>query len=291
MRVIQNLDEMTETARGWLTGGSVGFIPTMGYLHAGHMTLVQASRRACEFTVVSIFVNPLQFGPDEDPALYPRDLARDLQVLDSEQVDIAFVPRLEDIYPAHFSTYVTPTGPIARLLERGNRHHYARGVATVTAKLFQLVRPDVAFFSQKNAVHVALVRQLIRDLNMDISLRVLPTVRENDGLVTGYRNALLSPAERQAAAILYQALLAARRLIEKGERDVAVIERAMDDLVATAPLARLDYVTVCDPATFEQPAGMLANPLPDTLLLIAARVGNSYLLDNMLWMGDGYWLT
>ena len=291
MRIIQNMSEMTETARGWLAGGTVGFVPTMGHLHVGHLTLVQAVQRECEISVVSIFVNPLQFDPGDDPALYPRNLPQDLQLLDNEHVDIAFVPRAEDIYPPHFSTYVTPNGPITQWLQKTNRFHYARGITTVSTKLFQLVRPDIVYYSQKNALHIALVRQVIRDLNFDISLRILPVVRDHDGLAISNRPHHLPSAERQALALLYQALLAAKSMIEQGERNVAVIEKAMADLAAASPLLKLDYALICDPETFEQPGDTLATPLPNTLILAAGYVGNTYLVDNILWMSDGYWLT
>ena len=291
MRIIQNLDEMTETARGWLAGGTVGFVPTMGNLHAGHLSLVKAVQRECEISVVSIFVNPLQFHPRQDHAMYPRDLSGDLQLLDNEHVDIVFVPRSEDIYPPHFSTYVTPNGQITQWLKKTNGLQYARGITTLTAKLFQLVRPDMVYYSLKNALHVALVHQEIRDLNFDISLRTLPIVRDNDGLAISNRLPSLSAAERQALSLLYQALLAAQSMIEKGERDVAVIEKAMADVAARSPLLKLDYAIVCDPETFERPGDTLATPLPDTLIQVAGYVGNIYLVDNFLWMSDGYWLT
>lgn len=291
MRIIQNLDEMTETARGWLAGGTVGFVPTMGHLHAGHLSLMKAVQRECEISVVSIFVNPLQFDPGLDHAIYPRNLSGDLQLLDNEHVDIVFAPRSEDIYPPHLSTYVTPEGQITQWLKKTNRSQYARGITTLTAKLFQLVRPDIVYYSLKNALHVALVRQEIRDLNFDISLRTLPVVRDNDGLAISNRLPSLSAAERQALSLLYQALLAAKTLIEQGERNVAVIEKAMDDVAATSPLLKLDYALVCDPMTFERPGDALATPPPNTLLLAAGYVGNTYLVDNFLWMSDGYWLT
>jgi pantoate--beta-alanine ligase len=291
MRIIQNLDEMTETARGWLAGGTVGFVPTMGYLHAGHLSLVQAVQRECEISVVSIFVNPLQFDPGHDHAFYPRNLSGDLQLLDNEHVDIVFVPRFEDIYPPHFSTYVTPEGQITQWLKKKNRLQYARGITTLTAKLFQLVRPDIVYYSLKNALHVALVRREIRDLNFDIRLRTLPVVRDNDGLAISNRFPSLSAAERQALSLLYQALLTAQSMIEKGEREVAAIVMAMDDVSATSPLLKLDYAIVCDPETFEQPGDILTTPMVDTLIQVAGYVGNIYLVDNFLRMSDGYWLT
>ncbi len=291
MRIIQNLPEMTETARGWLAGGTVGYVPTMGHLHAGHLTLVQAAQRECEISVVSIFVNPLQFDPVKDHAIYPRNLSQDLQLLDNEHVDIVFVPRSEDIYPPNFSTYVTPNGPITQWLRKTRRSDYARGITTITAKMLQLVRPDVVYYSQKNALHVALARHVIRDLNFDISLRILPIIRDHDRLPLSNRSHRLSAAKRQALSVLYQTLLMAKDMIEQGERNVAVIEKAMTNLAATSPLLKLDFAIICDPMTFERPGDTLATPMANTLILAAGSVGNTYLIDNILWMGDGYWLV
>lgn len=179
MRIIHDLDEMTETARGWLAGGSVGFVPTMGCLHAGHLTLVQAAQQECEVSVVSIFVNPLQFDRQDDFLNYPRDLPQDLQALSTAQVDIVFIPRVEDMYPASFSTYVTPSDSVTERLEAIRNPAYVRGVATIITKLLQLVRPDIAYFRQKDVQEVTIVRQLVRDLNIDVNLRILPTVRDS----------------------------------------------------------------------------------------------------------------
>ncbi len=290
MRIIQSLSEMTETARGWLAGGTVGFVPTMGHLHAGHLTLVQAAQRESEISVVSIFVNPLQFDSSRDAALYPRNLPQDLQLLDNEQVDVVFVPESEDIYPPNFSTYVTPNGPITQWLQKTQRSHYARGVATITTKLFQLIRPDTVYYSHKNALHLALSRQVIRDLNFDISLRLLPVIRDPDGLPLGNHPQRISAAKRRAFSLLYQALLLAKSMIEQGERDVAVIEKAMEDVTAASSLLKLDFAIICDPMTFEGPGNTLATPLPNTLILAAGSVGNTYMIDNILWMSEGYWL-
>ncbi len=291
MREIHDLDEMTETARGWLAAGSVGFVPTAGHLHRGHVRLVQASRQECELSVVSIFVNPPQFGSDKDLVQDPNDLAKDVQLLGIEQVDVVFIPRPEDIFPANFSTYVVPSGPIAERFEGAARPGYMRGVATVMTKLFQLVRPDVVYLGQKNAQQVALIRKLVCDLNIDLSLRVLPTVRQSDGLAIGNRNQLLTPAQRQAVPILYQGLLAGMAMIEKGERRPAVIQKAVTDLIATEPLMNLDYVALCDPDSFEDVGETLPPTLPDLLLMVAGHVGTTRLVDNILWRSSGYWLT
>ena len=286
MRIINNLDEMTETARGWLSGGSVGFVPTKGHLHLGHLTLVQAARQECEISVVSIFVDAAALGPGEDPAAYPHYLAQDLQLLASANVDVAFLPRAGDMYPPDFSTYVAPTGPLLERLEGASRPAHLRQLATGITKLFQLVRPDFAYFGQKDAQQVAIIHRIVRDLNIDISLRVLPTVRENDGLAVASSNAALSPTQRQAATVIYRALLAGKGLVENGERRPASIEKAMGDLVAGEATVKLDYAAVCRPDTFAE----VDTVAPGTLLVIAAYVGKARLVDNILWTSDGRWL-
>jgi pantoate--beta-alanine ligase len=291
MRIIHDLDEMTETARGWLIAGTVGIVPTAGPIHTGHVTLIRSSLQTCELSVVSILANPAQFGINEDQPHYAYNLTEDLQLLDRERVDVVFIPRPEDFYPADFSTVVIPSGPVAERLEGALRPDYARGIATAMMKLFQLVRPDVVFLGQKHAQQVALIRKLVRDLNIDVSLRVLPIVRERDGLAISAQNRLLSPAERQAVTILYQALLAGKAMIEKGERHPAVIEKAIAKLIATEPLVKLDYVAICDPETFEHMGKKMAVNLSDLLIMVAAQVGNTRQIDNILWKREGYWLT
>jgi len=286
MRIITNLDEMTETARGWLSGGSVGFVPTKGHLHIGHLALIQAARQECEISVVSIVVDAAALGSGEDPAAYPHYLARDLQVLASENVDVAFLPRAGDMYPPDFSTTVSPTGPLVERLEGANRLAYLRQFATGIIKLFQLVRPDIAYFGQKDAQQVAIIHRIVRDLNIDINLRVLPTVRENDGLAVATSNAALSPVQRQVAAVIHRALLAGKELVENGERSPASIEKAMADLVATEAAVKLDYAAVCRPDTFTE----VDTVAPGTLLVIAAYAGKARLIDNILWTSYGRWL-
>lgn len=291
MRIIHDLDEMTETARGWLIAGTVGIVPTAGPIHTGHVTLIRSSLQTCELSVVSILANPAQFGINEDQPHYAYNLTEDLQLLDRERVDVVFIPRPEDFYPTDFSTVVIPSGPVAERLEGALRPDYARGIATAMMKLFQLVRPDVIFLGQKHAQQVALIRKLVRDLNIDVSLRVLPIVRERDGLAISAQNRLLSPAERQAVTILYQALLAGKAMIEKGERHPAVIEKAIAKLIAAEPLVKLDYVAICDPETFEHMGKKMAVNLSDLLIMVAAQVGNTRQIDNILWKREGYWLT
>ncbi len=290
MRIIQNLDEMTETARGWLTGGSVGFVPTMGYLHAGHLALIREARRACEYCVVSIVVNPLPFASPNDSRLLPYDRQRDLDLLANEQVDVVFMPPVGDLFPANFATYVYPSGSIMTKLEGAARPEFFRGYATLLAKLFLLVRPDIVYLGQKNAQLVALAQQLARDLNFDVKVQVLPTVRESDGLAVYSRTQSLTPAERQAAPLLYAALLAGKVLIEQGERRLEVIKQVMMDTMVASRLVIPEYATACDPVRFTSPGNPLPDSLTDLLLVVAARVGHLRLADNLL-LRDGQWLV
>jgi len=207
--------------------------------------------------------------------------------LSSEGVDVVFVPRLEDLYPPGFSTYVTPTGPLIERLEGVNTSRYLRAVATILTKLFQLVRPDIAYFGHKRAQEVAVIQRLVSDLNIDVTLRILPTLRESNGVAMSSRNALLSSKERRAARVLYRALLLGKALVENGERVPSVIEKAMADLVAKESLVKLEYAVVCHPATFEEVSAIA----PGTLFAIAAHIGAVRLIDNILWMSNGDWLT
>jgi pantoate--beta-alanine ligase len=294
MRIIHSLDEMTETARGWLAGGPVGFIPTSGRLHAGHLALVQAAQRECEVTVVSIFANKDANAPVQKGSGLMYDLARDVQLLDSAQVDVVFIPRPEDIYPPTFSTYVIASGPIVERLEGLLYTDNARYVTTIFTKLLQLIRPDIAYFGQKSAQQVALVRRLVHDLCIDTNLRVLPIVREGDGLAVSSVNTLLSPVERQAACLLYRSLLNAKTLIEQGERQVSFLERIMTDVISSSPLLHLDYAAICDPSTFEE-IDQLLDLTPTfassgILLAVAAHAGAVRLTDNIQFTSNGYWL-
>jgi pantoate--beta-alanine ligase len=288
MRIIYDLDEMTETARGWLAGGSVGLVPTTGNLHAGHIALIQSSLQECELSVVSIFDHFLQLQTDKAKSRFPHSLASDLLCLDQQKVDIVFIPRPDDFYPVNFSTHIIPFGPIAERLEGVNQTEDIGKVATAMTKLFQLVRPDNVYLGQKKAQHVALIRQLVSDLNFDLNIRMLPIVRESDGVAVSSRLRLLSPAERQAAIILYQALLAGKDVIEKGERRSAVIEKVVTHLIATEPLLKLDYIALCNPDIFVAAEENLGVHLPDLLLVIAVHIGPIRLTDNILWKSSGY---
>ena len=236
MRVIYDLDEMTETARGWLSSGSVGLVVVNGNLHEGHLALVRSSFQECELSVVCIFDNSLRFESSEVLTRMPLNLAANLQLLDLEQVDVVFIPRLSDFYPSGFSTHVVPFGPIAENLEGAIQPDSMRQVATSMTKLFQLVRPDKVYLGQKKAQQTALICKLVDDLNIDLTIRVLPIVRESDGVAVSNHIGLLSQAERQAVVLIYQALLAGKSLIEKDQYNTSVIKKEVAALIATDPL-------------------------------------------------------
>ncbi|MCX7623224.1 MAG: pantoate--beta-alanine ligase [Thermomicrobium sp.] len=258
-------------------GRSVGFVPTMGYLHAGHLALVRRARAENEAVVVSIFVNPLQFGPAEDYERYPRDLDRDLRLLDAERVDAVFAPPVEEMYPPGFATSVVVSGPVAERLEGEARPGHFRGVATVVTRLLNLVQPHRAYFGWKDAQQVLVVQRLVADLALPVEIVPVPTVREPDGLALSSRNVYLSPEERRVAAALPQALFAALERFRAGERDAGELRRLVRETLAGAPV-RLEYVSVSDRETFTE-VDRVERP---ALLLVAAWVGSTRLIDNVL---------
>ena len=285
MRVIETVDEM-RAARGDWANESVGLVPTMGYRHAGHVSLVERARAENKHVGVSIFVNPTQFGPREDLSRYPRDLPRDLALLEAAGSDIVFTPTVEEVYPTGFGTYVEPTGVLAERLEAATRPGHFRGVATVVTKLLLMVAPDRVYFGQKDAQQVAVVRRMARDLNLPVEVRVLPTVREADGLAMSSRNKYLGPENRAAAIVLNRALRAGVAAFERQPAGgVADVIAAMTAVVGAEPRAQLDYADVCDPDTFA-PLTELHAP---ALLAIAAKVGPARLIDNFLLRADGSW--
>ncbi len=287
MQTISTVTEMIALAQHWLADVTIGFVPTMGYLHDGHLSLVRAARQECDVVVVSIFVNPTQFGPREDLSRYPRDLPRDLALLETVDTDYVFTPNSDDIYPPGFACYVDPTGPLVERLEGASRPGHFRGVATVVTKLFQLVRPHRVYFGQKDAQQVAVIRRLIADLHFPLTLRVLPTVREPDGLAMSSRNSYLSAEERQAATVLYRALTEARKLVDAGEQNTDLLRATLARIIAGEPRAHLDYADVCDPNTMLPLARI--EPGKPVLLAIAARVGPARLIDNFLRHANGEW--
>lgn len=258
-------------------GKRIGLAPTMGALHAGHLSLVQACCQECEFNVVTIFVNPTQFGPSEDFDRYPRDLEADLEALSPYPVDLVFVPSTDEIYPSGFSTAVE-VGRVADPWEGASRPGHFSGVATVVLKLLNMASPDVAYFGQKDYQQTVVVRQMVRDLNLPVEIRVCPTVRESDGLALSSRNAYLSPDERRQALALSQGLKLAEELARSGEQDAGSIRQAVMDRLTCEPDIQVEYVAVVDPQTLEE-LNELSNP---TLVAMAAFVGPTRLIDNQL---------
>jgi pantoate--beta-alanine ligase len=261
-------------------GLTVGLVPTMGALHAGHAALIAQLRGHCPFVVVSIFVNPLQFAAHEDLDRYPRQLAADCALCAAEGASLVFAPPVSELYPPGFATTVD-VGPLAQRVEGASRPGHFRGVATVVLKLFNIVQPDAAIFGQKDAQQVAVIRQLVRDLDLPIRLLVAPTVREPDGLALSSRNAYLSPPERRAAVVLARALDRALAAVAGGERDVARLEACLAETITAEPLAQLDYARVVDADTFEPIATLDDRP---ALAVLAVRIGSTRLIDNApLW--------
>jgi pantoate--beta-alanine ligase len=274
MRVAETVSEF-KRARRALTG-KVGFVPTMGALHDGHLDLVRRARADCDRVVVSIFVNPTQFGPGEDLERYPRDLVRDRSRLEAIGVDFLFAPRPDEIYPPGFDTWVVP-GAHAERLEGATRPGHFRGVCTVVMKLLHLVEPHRAYFGRKDAQQLAVIRRMVADLAMNIEIVPVPTVREADGLAMSSRNAYLSPEERVAARVLHRSLRCAEQLWREGERDADVLRAAMRELLDAEPLARVDYVSVADEATLEE-LGRVDDP---ALVSLAVWIGSTRLIDNI----------
>jgi pantoate--beta-alanine ligase len=269
------LREACEAARA--EGQTVGFVPTMGALHAGHRSLIARAREECGLVAVSIFVNPLQFGPSEDLASYPRDPDRDVALLERTGVDVAFTPSADEMYPSGRPDVTVDPGPIGERLEGASRPGHFRGVCTVVAKLFGLVGPSRAYFGEKDAQQLAVVRRMVADLDLPVEVVPCPTARERDGLAVSSRNARLSPDERHAAACLYESLARAAWLVEGGERDVGVLKAEMAKRVGMEPRARLDYVAVVDEDTFEEADRLRGR----SRALIAAHIGSTRLIDNV----------
>jgi pantoate--beta-alanine ligase len=259
----------------------IGLVPTMGFLHEGHLSLVRAARADCASVVVSIFVNPTQFGPSEDLSRYPRDLPRDLELLRLEKTDLVWTPTAEEMYPPGFKTWVT-VEEITQPLEGSMRPGHFRGVATVVAKLFNAVQPDKAYFGQKDAQQAAVIRQMGRDLNFKLEVVICPIWREPDGLAMSSRNVYLNPDERQAATILSQALTAAQAVYATGEREAETLRLIITQTIQRQPLARLQYVSCAEPETLQEIQGVVSGK---ALLSMAVFIGNTRLIDNLVLGG------
>jgi len=277
MRVIKTVSEMSDEAAGLrLAGKTVGFVPTMGYLHAGHLSLVKLARRENDVVVLSIFVNPTQFGQGEDLDRYPRDLPGDVDKCRKEDVNIVFAPEADDIYPDGFSTSVNVEGVSERLCGAVRPGHF-RGVATVVAKLFNIVKPHRAYFGQKDHQQTMVVRRMARDLDIGTDIIVGPTVREPDGLAMSSRNAYLSPDDRMAAVQIYRALASARSLRQSGETRADVLLSKVRESLRNEPAIKAEYIELVDPEKLTP----LSSAGEKALLALAVRIGKTRLIDNM----------
>lgn len=258
-------------------GHSIGFVPTMGYLHEGHLSLMRQARQDNDVVVVSIFVNPTQFGPNEDLDAYPRDAARDKALMAGENVDLAYFPNVEQLYPEGYTTYVNVEGPMAQVLCGRSRPVHFRGVTTIVTKLFHLVSPDRAYFGQKDAQQVAIIQQMVKDLDFDLEVVVCPIVRETDGLAMSSRNTYLSPQHRADAVVLSQSLFKARDMISKGERQAETLLQQIEANILAVPGAVIDYIAIVDAQTLSDVSWLDG----EILIALAVKLGGTRLIDNI----------
>jgi pantoate--beta-alanine ligase len=280
MEIINRRQRMSSVARKIRReqDKTVGLVPTMGALHEGHLSLVREARRMCDVVVVSVFVNPTQFGPGEDFEHYPRDLTKDTALLTDYNVDYIFAPTVEEIYPKGFSTYVNVEG-LSEQLEGASRPGHFRGVATVVTILLNTIRPDFAFFGQKDAQQALIIRRLVKDLAFDAEIVILPIVREDSGLAISSRNLYLTPDEQNSATVIHKALVQAKTTFKEGERNAHRIMDVVRNTIEAEPRARLDYVTIADAETLEKIDRIDERP---TLIAVAAYVGKTRLIDNTI---------
>lgn len=276
MKTVEGMQQWCLTQKR--AGRTIGLVPTMGYLHEGHLALVRQARQSCDIVVVSIFVNPIQFGAGEDFDEYPRDLTRDSQVLQRENVDAIFAPLASDMYPRGFNSYVEVFGEVTEKLCARSRPGHFKGVTTVCSKLFHICQPDKAYYGQKDAQQLLVMQKMVRDLNFPLEIVAVPIVRESDGLAMSSRNVHLNPEERKQALVLYQSLQEAQQLINNGERKVATIKDFIRTNIESSPLANIDYIEIYD-----------ADELSDieeidgrALIALAVKFGNTRLIDNLL---------
>ena len=275
MKVIEKIDEMKQLRQQ--LAEPVGFVPTMGYLHQGHLALVKRARTENSQIVVSIFVNPAQFGPREDFKSYPRDPQRDLTKLEKEGTDIVFMPSADEMYPAQFNSWVE-VKKVTERLEGATRSGHFRGVTTVVAKLFSIIQPAKAYLGQKDAQQTIVIRKMVADLNMNLDIVTVPTVREPDGLAMSSRNTYLNPQQRQAAVVLFQALSLAQQLWSQGERNAQLLRQEMIALIQKQPLATIDYTSLADTETLDE----LDKVSPPALVSLAVKIGSTRLIDNIV---------
>jgi len=275
MQVARSIAEMKRLRRD--CAGSVGLVPTMGYLHRGHLELARRAKSENTVAVATIFVNPTQFGPSEDFKSYPRDLDRDLALLDEVKTDIVFVPPDKEMYPGGYDTWVEVRGITARLEGKSRPTHF-QGVTTVCNKLFNIVQPDRAYFGQKDAQQAIVIQKMVSELNMNLEVIVCPTVRESDGLAMSSRNTYLTKEERVSAVVLYKSLCLAEDMYAKGERDAAIIKKAMNGLISAEAAAKPDYISIADIASLDEVDIIRGR----VLVSLAVRLGKPRLIDNIL---------
>ena len=278
MRICETIEEMRTSCRAARGGGErLGFVPTMGALHEGHLSLVRAAKASCDIVAASIFANPTQFGPTEDLAKYPRDFERDRALMEKEGVELLFAPSAEEMYPSGAVTWVTVEGLSDKLDGRSRPGHF-RGVTTVVAKLFHIVKPDAAFFGRKDAAQVAIIRRMVRDLNFPVEIVACPIVREADGLAMSSRNVYLDPQQRKQALVLHRSLMTVKKFWEAGERGAAALIAAGREEVARESSVRLDYFEIVDPYNLDP----VEHAASGTLVVVAAFVGATRLIDNIV---------
>ncbi len=278
MKICTTIDEMRAASRALRSSrGRLGFVPTMGALHEGHLSLVRKAKASCGAVAASIFVNPKQFGPNEDFGTYPRAFERDHSLLEKEGVDLLFAPPVEEMYPQGAVSWVT-VDELSDKLDGQSRPGHFRGMTTVVAKLFHIVEPDAAFFGQKDAAQVAILRRMVRDLNFPVEIVVCPIVREPDGLAMSSRNAYLDSQQRRRALVLHRALTKVKKLAEQGERNVTRLLAIAREELASEPLVRLDYLEIVDPDSLDAVEEISKR----ALLVVAAFVGTTRLIDNIL---------
>jgi pantoate--beta-alanine ligase len=275
IREIADIRSRLDVERG--KGKTIGLVPTMGYFHQGHLSLMEQARDECDVLVTSLYVNPTQFAPSEDLDSYPRDLARDVLLAEKAGVDFLFCPADSDIYGSGHSTYIEVERLNRKLCGKSRPSHF-RGVATIVAKLFNIVKPDQAYFGQKDAQQVAVIKKMVEDLNFDLKIKVVPTKRDQDGLAMSSRNSYLSASDRKEALVLYESLVRAKDLVAAGERTAGRIRKEMHQIISGKPGVELEYISICDNNTLEEVAQIDG----EILIALAAKVGKARLIDNIV---------
>lgn len=282
MKIVSTVNDVRNTVKEWKKNGlKVGLVPTMGFLHEGHLSLIKKAVSENDKVVVSVFVNPTQFGPNEDFEAYPRDLNKDADLCEKTGADLIFHPEPEEMYPEGFCSGVNMTGLTDALCGKSRPVHF-QGVCTVVSKLFNIVAPDNAYFGEKDAQQLAIIKRMVKDLNFDIKITGCPIIREEDGLAKSSRNTYLNPEERQAALVLSRAVKCGRRLVEGGEKDSAVILKEMKSIIENEPLARIDYVEIVDMNTMKH----IDKVKGDVLCAMAVYIGKTRLIDNFIYYAD-----